>query len=108
MPKKTDKASEEPAEERDVSPTDATTGSENEIENEEEGGDESAEGVDVPEEFQQKAHELIHKATRAHISHIRGKLSDREQELRDEEEEENKGKKGGIPETMSAEDMPAD
>ncbi len=50
-------------------------------------------GVDVSEEFQQAAHKLTHKATKAHLGHLRNKINDREDELRDEEMSK-KGDKG--------------
>ena len=50
-------------------------------------------GVDVSEEFQQAAHKLTHKATKAHLGHLRNKINDREDELRDEEMAD-KGKDG--------------
>lgn len=52
-----------------------------------------AEGVDVPEEFQKAVHGITHKATKAHISHIRSKLNQREDDMR-AEEMKSKGKDG--------------
>lgn len=52
-----------------------------------------AEGVDVPEEFQKAAHKLVSKATKAHLSHLRGKINEREDTIRDEEMAK-KGKDG--------------
>lgn len=53
----------------------------------------SGPGVDVPEEFQQAVHKLTSKATKAHLGHMRNKINNREDELRDEEMS-NKGNKG--------------
>ena len=50
-----------------------------------ENNDMSSSGVDVPEEFQQAVHKLTSKATKAHLGHIRNKINDREDELRDQE-----------------------
>lgn len=50
-----------------------------------ENNDLSKSGVDVPEEFQQAVHKLTSKATKAHLTHMRGKINDREDALRDEE-----------------------
>ena len=54
----------------------------------------NSEGVDVPEEFQQAVHKLTKGATKAHLSHMRSKINDREDEMRDEEMSK-KGGKGG-------------
>ncbi len=66
-------------------------------------------GVVVPEEFQQQAHQLIHKANKPMLSHIRDRVYAREDELRqDEAKKSSKGKgKSKGPEVMSDADMPA-
>lgn len=53
-----------------------------------------AKGVDVPEEFQQAVHKLTSKATKAHLGHMRNKINDREDEIRDEEMSKKGGKNG--------------
>jgi len=67
-------------------------------------------GVTVSEDFQQKAHQLLHKATKHEVSHARSKMNDRDDEIRKEEmADENKGKKGGKgnqPEEFSTESAP--
>lgn len=54
-----------------------------------------ADGVDVPEEFQQAVHKLTHKATKSHLGHMRNKINEREDEMRDEEMSK-KGNKGSM------------
>jgi hypothetical protein len=61
------------------------------------------EGIDVPEEFQQAVHKLTSKATKAHLGHMRNKISDREDELRDAE----MSKKGGKDGKFSMDSAPA-
>jgi cell envelope opacity-associated protein A len=54
-------------------------------------------GVDVSEEFQTKAHHLVHKASKHELHHLRRKMDDRHDVLREEERkaEETKKAKGG-------------
>ncbi len=62
-----------------------------------EEGNSSSDGVTVPEELQQATGALLKKATtRAHIDHIRGRVSQRDDELREEarKKAQPKGKKG--------------
>lgn len=54
-----------------------------------------ADGVDVPEEFQQAVHKLTHKATKSHLSHMRNKINEREVAITDEEMSK-KGDKGNM------------
>ena len=68
---------------------------------ESEGG---GEGVTVSEEFQKKAHGLIHKASKHEAKHLRDRVSAREDELR---QEEMKSQKGKTPSEFSASDMPS-
>jgi hypothetical protein len=63
------------------------------------------EGVVIPEDFQKKVHALVHKAPKAHLAHIRSRVSDREDELR-KQEQSAMGKKGRKVD-FSAEDAPA-
>lgn len=67
----------------------------------------AASGVTVPEEFQQKVHELVSKATKHHLHHISDRVSARHDELRQEEMAKNK--KGGknTPNEYSTEGMPS-
>lgn len=51
------------------------------------------EGVDVHPDFQVAAHKLTHKASKHEISHLRGKINEREDSMR--EEESKKMRKGG-------------
>lgn len=67
-------------------------------------------GVDVSEDYQSQAHQVTHKASKHEIRHLRGKMNDREDALREEEEAE-KNTKGakmpkGVPETYSSARMP--
>lgn len=50
----------------------------------------STDEVPVSEEFQRHAHKLVGKANRHHLSHLRSKISNREDELSKGEEEEEK------------------
>lgn len=71
------------------------------------GESDSSEGVTVPEEFQQKAHELVSSADKHHISHLRDKINAREDELRKKEDEAKSKTKGGKGKMMfSSEGMP--
>lgn len=47
-------------------------------------------GVTVSEEFQKKAHELIHKASKHELKHVHDRAYSREDELRKAEEMKNK------------------
>jgi nitrous oxide reductase len=65
-------------------------------------------GVDISEEFQQHAHQLVHKANKHELKHLHSKAYDREEELRKEEMASGKKtKKGSSPETFSVESAPA-
>jgi hypothetical protein len=57
------------------------------------GPGENDKGIDVPEDFQKSVHALTSKATKAHLGHMRNKINEREDELRDEEMK-SKGKNG--------------
>ena len=63
------------------------------------------EGVMVSEDFQKKAHQLVHKASKHEIRHLHDRASAREEELR--KEDEAKKPKSKTPETFSAESEPA-
>jgi hypothetical protein len=63
------------------------------------------EGIDVPEEFQAKAHALVKGASRAHLSHLSSKISARQEEL---SKEESKKRSTGKIKTFSVDDMPKD
>ena len=52
-----------------------------------------SEGVDVPEAFQAAMHKHLQKATKPMLSHVRSKVSEREDEIRNEEMK-SKGKNG--------------
>ena len=67
--------------------------------------DSPAEGVTVPEEFQAKVHQLVHKATKPHLAHMRSRISDREDEMR--KEEMSKKDKDKVPSTYSDAEMPS-
>ena len=61
-------------------------------------------GVTVSEDYQKKAHGLVHKASKHELAHLRARVSDREDKLRKEEmakEAEDK------PEEFSAEAEPS-
>lgn len=58
---------------------------------------ESDEGIHVTEEYQKRAHELIHKATKHEVSHVRNRLNDRDDELRKAEMKSNKPSKTSSP-----------
>jgi len=66
-----------------------------------------SEVVTIPEDFQHQVHGIVHKATRAHLSHIRDRVSAREQEI-DKQDRANSNKQNGLaaPDTMSDADMP--
>ena len=55
-------------------------------------------GVTVPEEFQKQAHALVHKAPKAHLSHLRDRINIREDELRQEEMAKKPKGKGAVDE----------
>jgi hypothetical protein len=61
-------------------------------------------GVTVSEDFQKKAHHLVHKATRHELRHLSDKISSRHEELAKEEEETPQ--KGKAPKVYSSEGMP--
>lgn len=75
---------------------------------EQEGADDTdstgapANGVDVPEAFQIAVHKLTKGATKPHISHMRSKINQREDTMRNEENAK-KGKNG----KMSMDDAPS-
>lgn len=58
--------------------------------------EESKEGVVIPEDFQQATHELLQKAdTKHHLSHIRDRVYQKEDEMRQNEHKAaNKNPKG--------------
>jgi hypothetical protein len=66
------------------------------------GPGENDKGIDVPEDFQKSVHALTSKATKAHLGHMRNKINEREDKLRDEEMK-SKGKNG----VMTIEDGPS-
>lgn len=59
------------------------------------------EGVDVSEDFQQQAHLLVNGCTKAECAHVRGKVMNREDELRKKEIK----KSGDTPESFSSDGM---
>lgn len=61
---------------------------------------ESDDGITVSEEYQKKAHEVTHKATKHHLNHLRGKMNEREDEIR--KEEESKKPKDKAPKEFDA------
>jgi hypothetical protein len=63
-------------------------------------------GVVVSEDFQKKTHELVHKATKHELHHVRDRVYDREDALRKEEASKEPKKAGKYPEVMSTADMP--
>ena len=63
-------------------------------------------GVVIPEEFQNKVHALVHKATKHHLHHISDRVNARLDELR-QEEAKAKGKNPKVPDTFSTEGMPS-
>lgn len=67
--------------------------------------DDAEQGVTVSEEFQKKAHELMHKATKHEVKHLHDKAYAREDELR-QEEDKKKSPKGKVKE-FSSEAMPS-
>lgn len=72
------------------------------------GQEESQDGVTVPEEFQQQTHQLVHKANKHQLAHVRDRVYAREDELRNEEAKSSgkEGSKSKGPEIMSSSDMP--
>jgi hypothetical protein len=71
-------------------------------------GKKEHEGVDVPEDFQVKAHALVSKATKPHLNHLRAKISSREDELfKEQHDKESANRKAKRPMTFSTEDMPS-
>lgn len=70
-----------------------------------EGTEQHPDGVVVSEEFQQKAHQLLHKASKHEVKHVHDRAYAREDELR-KEEESKKPSKGQVPNEYSAADMP--
>ena len=65
---------------------------------------ESSPQVPVSEKFQQQAHKLVSGANKHHLSHLRSKIFDREDELRDEET--SKKMKGKTPVEFTNADEP--
>lgn len=61
-------------------------------------------GVTVPEEFQQKVHELVKGADKHKLNHISDRVSDRHEELMQELMKKKTPK--GTPSMYSTEDMP--
>jgi hypothetical protein len=60
----------------------------------EEASTQSSEGVSVPEDFQKEVHGVMQKATsKHHIEHVRSKVNERDDELRNEAMKKQKGKK---------------
>lgn len=57
-------------------------------------------GVIVSEDYQKQAHGMIHKANKHQLNHIRSRISDREDELRKQEQGKNK------PAEFNSADMP--
>lgn len=44
-------------------------------------------GVDLSEDFQSAAHKITHKASKHELSHLRSKMNDREDAMRQEEQD---------------------
>lgn len=70
--------------------------------------EDGSEGVTVPEEFQQQVHALVKDAEKPHLNHLRDRIGEREDEIRDKEmkaksKEGSKGK--GL--NFSSADMPS-
>lgn len=80
-----------------------TPSKEPEVKDEEVEDPTPTEGVVVPEEFQQKTHELLKGATKEHLAHVRDRVYAREDELRNSEMK----KKGGKKIDFSTADMPS-
>jgi hypothetical protein len=65
-------------------------------------------GVTVSEEYQQHAHKVTHKASKHELSHLRSKINERDDELRQEEREAEMATKGKeAPSEFNTSDMPA-
>ena len=98
---------ETPADEGDEDESVATSAGQPE---EDDGSEEDTkEGVTVSEDFQNKAHQLLHKATKHEVNHIHDRARMREEELRAEEaaaEKKGKGKKGKDDVTFSTDSAP--
>lgn len=65
--------------------------------------EEAASGTEehiIPEEYQHQVHKIIHKAPKHHLSYVRGRLNDREDEMRKEEMKPSKS-----PKVMTMEGM---
>jgi len=60
-------------------------------------------GVELPEDYQAKVHEVTHKASKTQIAHVRAKVNAREDEMRAEEMK----KKSPKDMTYSTESMPS-
>jgi len=65
----------------------------------------STDEVPVSEEYQKRSHELTSKANKHHLSHLRSKISDREDEIRAEERMAEK--KSKVPEKFDTQEAPA-
>ena len=63
-----------------------------------------SEGVTVSEEYQKMAHKAVHGRTKHEISHLRSRMNDREDEIRQEEMASKESGKGlsGPPSEYSA------
>jgi hypothetical protein len=61
-------------------------------------------GVVISEDFQKRTHELVHKADKHELHHVRDRVYDREDALR--KAEEAKKPKEKYPSVMSTADMP--
>lgn len=78
-----------------------------EVDNEEQEDPTPANGVTVPEEFQQATHELLKKATsKDHLAHIRDRVYSKEDELRQAEMSKKGKSKKGADITYSTDSMP--
>jgi hypothetical protein len=73
---------------------------------EDSGIHESSPEVPVSEKFQQHAHRVISKANKHHLSHLRSKISDREDEIRQQEQSKKQKGKGQGPVEFDSSDMP--
>jgi hypothetical protein len=69
--------------------------------------EESNNGVVVSEDFQKKTHELVHKASKHELHHVRDRVYDREDALRKEEQNsDKKNKKPNANIQFTTADMP--
>lgn len=70
-------------------------------------GGTGSEGVDISEDYQKQAHAITHKASKHELSHLRSKMNNREDEIRQSEQDEiAKDQKSG-PKEFSSSDMPS-